>query len=319
MWKLLSCKYRWLRWGQRWIHCRATVFLLPLSWIWQTVSAVRHFLYDVGVLNQQRVGRPVVSIGNLAVGGTGKTPLAIALARQFSHRRLAIVSRGYGNDEIHVLRRHLPWAKFYEDADRVRGARLAVREGAELVLVDDGFQHRRLWRDFDLLIVRRRDLRGRCLPAGDLRDSPRRLKKADTLFSTESIPGKEAIRFETKVRRILTLYGQEIFSLQGERVGIFCGIANPERFKKTIVNEGALVIEQFILADHEPIGQKRLYAFYEKCKSLHVKYLVCTEKDAVKLSPIDLPVVYLEIETVITEGVAQWEKLIAKIAQKMNN
>lgn len=311
--------YKVRRWGERFIRSNSALFLLPLSWVWKAVSSFRHFLYDSGALRQIRVSKPVVSIGNIAVGGTGKTPLVIALAHHFAHRRIAILSRGYGGDEIHVLRRHLPHAKFYEDPNRVRAAKLAIQEGAEILFLDDGFQHRKLWRNLDLLILRSKDLNGRCLPAGELRDPLSRIQKADVLFFADPIFDKEGILLETKARRILTLQGKEIPSLQGERVGMFCGIGNPERFKKTLVKLGALIGFEMILADHEPIGQKRLYTFYEKCKQFNVKYLVCTEKDVVKIAPVDLPIVYIEIESVIAEGVEEWQKLIAKIDQIMNN
>ncbi len=262
-------------------------------------------------------------MGNLAVGGTGKTPLVIALAKQFAHRRVAILARGYGGDEMLVIRRHLPEAKLYAHPDRIQSAHRAIAEGAELLILDDGFQHRRLYREFDLLIVRDKDFQGYCLPAGDLRDSPRRLKKADLLFFHDPIVKSDlhhkGIRLAVRVRRLLTLQAQEISTLEGQRVGIFCGIANPQGFKKTILALGAIPIREMILADHEPIGKKRLHSFFEKCNQLGAKYLVCTEKDAVKLPAFGLPIVYPEIEIVIIEGIDQWQKLIAKIEQRMNN
>jgi tetraacyldisaccharide 4'-kinase len=96
---------------------------------------------------------------------------------------------------------------------------------------------------------------------------------------------------------------------------MFCGIGNPEKFKKTLLGLGALVEAEWILADHEPMGEKRLKVFYDKCKSLGIKYLVCTEKDAVKLSQTDLPILFLEIEA----NVMGLEKLIAKIEERMYN
>jgi tetraacyldisaccharide 4'-kinase len=249
----------------------------------------------------------VISVGNLAVGGTGKTPLVIRLAQSFSDKSVAILLRGYGGDEEKILKKHVPYATVYRDPDRVKSAKQAVEGGAEVILLDDGFQHRRLHRDVDLVIIRKRDFTGRCLPAGDLRDNPKRLGKADLLVWETDI--------QARVLRIVTLGGEEISSIQGERIGIFCGIGSPQKFKKTVSNLGAVICAEWILADHEPMGDKRLHAFYDRCKQLSIRYLVCTEKDAVKLAPSALPILYVEIEA----EVIGFEKLMAKIEERMYN
>ena len=118
---------------------------------------------------------------------------------------------------------------------------------------------------------------------------------------------------QVHVRRILTLQGEEIASLQGERIGLFCGIGHPERFKKTVASLGAIVAAEWIFGDHEPVSKKGLESFEASLKRLSLKYLVCTEKDAVKLPPTKLPIVYLEIGV----EVAGFEKLMAKIEERM--
>jgi tetraacyldisaccharide 4'-kinase len=271
------------------------------------VSQLRHFLYDIGFLPTYQVAIPVISVGNLAAGGTGKTPLVIRLAKTFSSQSVAILLRGYGKDEEYILKKHLPNTPIYVDPDRVKSARLAVEQGAELIILDDGYQHRRLARNANVVILRDRDRLSRCIPAGDLRDPISCLKKTDLIVWERDL--------HSKVSRVVSLDGLVIPSIRGERVGMFCGIGNPSKFKKTLGEMGALIEAEWILADHEPIGQKRLNAFAKRCKQLNVKHLVCTEKDAVKLPPTPLPILVLEIEIEIV-GL---EKLMAKIEERLYN
>lgn len=300
-------RYFFLRLGSRFIQSEWAVLLLPVSWIWQAVSCFRHFLYDIGFFKVYTVSVPVISVGNLAVGGTGKTPVVIRLAKAFSSRSVAILMRGYGGDEAFIYKNHLPNIPVYADPDRVKSAKQAIAKGAKMLILDDGFQHRKLGRTVDLVIVRPRDLQGRYMPAGDLRDRPSRLKKMDITLRTTDI--------QLKVQRILTLQKEEISSLQGVEVAMFCGIGAPDKFKKTLAFLGAIVKAELILGDHEPIGLERLKAFNDRCKSLNVKYLVCTEKDAVKLESTNLPVLFVEVVAEI-QG---FEKLMAKIEERMYN
>ncbi len=281
--------------GEKFLRSRAAALLLPLSWVWRFVTFLR------GLLPVTRVSVPVVSIGNLAVGGTGKTPLVILLAKQFASHRIAILSRGYGGDEMQVIRRHLPNALCYEDAHRVRAAKKAVDEGAELILLDDGFQHRRLHRDFDVVIVRPQDFSDRVMPSGKLREPVSALKRADAVFS----------KIQPKVRRVVDLNGREV-SIRGCKIGIFCGIGHPERFKKTVESLGAEIVFEYFLADHEPVDLNHL-------KSLSLKHFVCTEKDAVKIPPTDLPILVVEIEADPSKDLAMWQNLVAKITERLNN
>jgi len=287
--------FRFISLGEQFLKSRWAVYLTPLSWVWRFVTYVKSFR------SVERVSACVVSVGNISLGGTGKTPFVIRLANEFKNYKIAIVSRGYGGDEMKVIARHAPHVRCYEDKDRVEAAKRAVVEGAKLILLDDGFQYRRLYRDLDIVLLRPQDLSDRVMPAGRLREPIEALQRADLVFS----------KLESKVRRVITLQGAEV-SIQGCRVGIFCGIAHPERFKKTVESLGAQIIFEHILADHEPMDLKNL-------KSFSVKYLVCTEKDAVKLPPTDLPIVVIEIETDPSKELILWQNTVAKIAQKLNN
>lgn len=321
---LHSLRSKLLLFGQTLIE-RGAWFFAPISFIWGAVSFLKNWLYDRDLLPTVSAGKTVVSVGNIVAGGTGKTPLVLLLASQFPHRKIAILSRGYGSvaDEPALLARRLPQAKIYIGKNRSALALQAVKEGAELLVLDDGFQHRKLRRDFDLVILDGADPygKGHFIPWGFLRDSPKRLEEASALFVRG--PGfPAAIQVELSIRRILDLGGREIPSLSGWKVGLFCGIAKPHSFKNTLSGLGAQAVDEWILADHEPASPKQLAAFASKCKSLGARVLVCTEKDFIKLPQgIDspLPILFLEMELKIVRNREKWELLIEKIDQKIDN
>lgn len=287
--------------GHRWVESHPW-YLAPLSWVYASIIFVRNKLYDRRLLPIFRVPATVVSVGNIVAGGTGKTPFVHLLASAFPHRKVAILCRGYGAvpDEAILLARRLPNVRVYVGRDRVLLAKEASKD-ADLLILDDGFQHRRLHRDLDLVLIRNK--KEKYLPCGFLRDSPRRLKHADEVFAV----GRELL---FGVKRILDLQGVEIPSIKGWSVGIFCGIANPESFKKIILSLGAKIVSETIFADH---------AVPDLSKLPRVSALFCTEKDAVKLPSTDLPIYFLEMEMQVIEGTARWQKLVEKIDQKIDN
>lgn len=289
-----------LRIGQRLIE-REAWYLAPLSWIYASVVCCRNWLYDRRFIPITKVPCTVVSVGNIAVGGTGKTPFVHLLAKTFSSKKVAILSRGFGQmpDEAMLLARRLPQVQVYVGKDRVASAKRAIADGAELILLDDGFQHRRLHRDVDIVLGA---ATGRYLPWGFLRDSPKRMQAADAVFASCDLA--------INVARILDKNLQEIPTIRGWKVGIFSGIANHKNFKKTVESLGAEVVAEKVFADHEVANLNKLPK---------VSALICTEKDFVKLAPTDLPIYYLEIEMGIINGRDRWEKVVEKIGQKIDN
>ncbi len=287
--------------GQKWIESDPW-YLAPLSWIYALAVYFRNQLYNWGLLKVEQVPCTVVSVGNIVAGGTGKTPMVHLLAQTFSHRKVAILSRGFGKvpDEAMLLMRRLPNVKVYVGKDRASLAKEAAKE-ADLIILDDGFQHRRLHRDFDIVLTKGK--KERYLPRGFLRDNPKRLRDADEIFTV----GKE-LRLD--VLRILDLEGNEIPSIRGWKVGIFSGIANPERFKKTVLGLGAEIVSEKIFADHEAADLSKLPIG---------RTLICTEKDAVKLPPTQLPIFFLEMEMKVVAERSRWEMLVEKIDQKIDN
>ena len=202
-----------------------------------------------------------------------------------------------------------------------------VNEGAKIILLDDGFQYRKLHRDFDLVLLAGSDPfgKGHYLPWGFLRDHPRRLRSADTIFvSGGQTPLFTAphVQVEVKVDRILDMQQKVAPSIKDVKVAIFCGIAKPHLFKKTVQELGAQVVCEWALLDHQQILKSRLEKFALEAKNCGAQLLVCTEKDYVKLDPafsVSLPIVFLEISLVVSEGCSLWENLIAKISQKIDN
>jgi tetraacyldisaccharide 4'-kinase len=280
----------WLLFGQRLIE-RGAWYFAPFSWLYALAVHVRNFLYDRRWLPTLRARAVVVSVGNLVAGGTGKTPFVHKLALAFPHRKVAILCRM--SDEARLLQRRLPHVQVIQ---AIKRAEVASTLDADLILLDDGFQHRKLERDLDIVLLHGR--KEHYLPWGFLRDSPQRLAQAHHIFTPEEL--------HLYVSKIFDLQGCEIPSIRGWKVGIFCGIARPLRFKKTVESLGAEVIAEVYFADHAPPDLRKLPK---------VNALICTEKDLVKLPPTDLPIYYLEMELTV-KG---WEKLIEKIDQTIEN
>ncbi len=226
--------------------------------------ALRNRRYDRGWLAVHRAGIPVVSVGNLTVGGTGKTPMVEWVARWYRRhqKRVVILSRGYGqvqglNDEGRVLEDNLPDVPHLQDADRVRSARIALEElEAEILVLDDGFQHRRLARDLDIVLIDALDPfgLGHLLPRGLLREPVRSLRRAGVVvLSRADLAARDeraAIRAEAERRAgpirwvearhaPLDLVDADgtawpLAELTGRAVAAFCGIGNPEGFRRTL-------------------------------------------------------------------------------------
>ncbi|MFN0150755.1 MAG: tetraacyldisaccharide 4'-kinase [bacterium] len=318
-------------------------FLLPLGWTWSAVLTARRVLYRCGVLRGARAGVPVISIGNVTVGGTGKTPLVEWVA----HRALAlgvgpgIVTRGYGasagsaprrvvrnstgeSDEAILLAARLPEAVVVAGRDRVRGARLAIDAGARVIILDDGFQHLPLRRDLDIVLL---DTRvpyrsGRVLPAGALRepwsaarDAHLAVVLADVAAPQTAPPGipvARAVRRNTAVRRASG--ARELpESLHARRVFLLSGIGHPEAFRNSAVQAGAIVVGEQASADHHRFTQHEIDDVIESSRDANAEIILTTEKDASRLPALFLAradVAILETAIDIVEGEALFTDLV---------
>lgn len=272
----------------------------------------RNRRYDAG-RGVVRVPVPVVGVGNLSVGGTGKTPCVEWVADYLRERdqRVAILSRGYGsdagpNDEAMVLEENLPDVPHLQGRDRVALAATAVEElESEVLVLDDGFQHRRLGRDLDLVLsdATRPADRDYLLPRGTLREPVGGLRRAGLLVLTrcDQVEPAEVDRqrawftrrfpklpVATAVHAPVGLVGAvrtaDVGELRGKPVGAFCGIGNPAAFRRTLTDLGADVVAFRAFADHHPYDRADVYALEQWAEALPTDAVVATtQKDFVKL------------------------------------
>ncbi|MEA3222345.1 MAG: tetraacyldisaccharide 4'-kinase, partial [Thermodesulfobacteriota bacterium] len=238
------------------------VLLRFLSIIYNLVISVRNYFYDTGKLKAYMVVPVVISIGNIEVGGTGKTPFAITLAEGLHKRgfNVAIVTRGYKgklHSTIRVLKDHSPDdvgdeallmarasdVPVIKDHDRIAGATYAKRMfNSDIVILDDGFQHRRIYRDMDIVLIGRELNQGELLPLGCLREPVSSLGRADMAIYTKSVNFKGAnASFIVDSLIGIDGAGKGVSYLQGKDVLAFCGLARPDFFFQMVQSLGAKV------------------------------------------------------------------------------
>lgn len=273
----------------------------------------RNRRFDAGH-NVESVPVPVVSVGNLTAGGTGKTPMVEWIARWFrSHNvRVTIVSRGYGaekgelNDEGRELEARLIDVPHLQNPYRAAAARLAIEEfDCQLVLLDDGFQHRRLARDLDVVMIDSLEPFGyeRLLPRGLLREPPKGLKRAQIVVLSRA----DCVSIETRDRiaarvarlapdaawvevahapqRLLNSRGETapLDSLAERRVAAFCGIGNPRGFRRTIERCGYQLIAWREFPDHHAYTRDEIDDLAKWAGGEGADAIICTHKDLVKI------------------------------------
>lgn len=264
---------------------------------------LRNAAYSWGWLRVKRASVPVLSVGNLTAGGTGKTPFVEWLARLLSEEKLvAILSRGYGaHDEALVLSENLPEVPHYQGADRAALAAVAVEESeSEVLVLDDGFQHRRLHRDLDLVLIDATDPwgGGHLLPRGLLREPISGLKRAHAIILTrcdqaDTSELKKALsRFNKPIAeavhapsRLVGISSESpVSDLAGKTVAGFCGLGNPSAFKKTLESLGATVADFRAYPDHHPYSREDVEDLGRWAKSQpDGAWMLTTQKDLVKL------------------------------------
>jgi len=289
--------------------------LLPLSWIYREIVRVRVWMYAKGILKQRRVNTPVISVGNLTVGGTGKTPMVIWLAERLlaQGNRVGILTRGYKgregtSDEIEQMKVRLQArVQFGVGKNRYEQALRLEQIGVDVLLMDDGFQHLQLARDLDILLLDASQplTNESLLPAGRLREPLSEMGRADLLVftRTETSPGaKDAIAklndypvfsAATKLLGFRRL-GSDNSLVPAEQLGVgpffsFCGIGNPQAFFKDLKNWGLSLAGTRIFPDHHPYSEADTVNIQTVARSVGAHALLTTEKDAQNLSGIELP------------------------------
>jgi tetraacyldisaccharide 4'-kinase len=334
------------------------VVLSALAGGYRGLLGAREWLYGHHVLRSRRLDCPVISIGNLTVGGTGKTP-AVELAAQTLTRlgrRVAIVSRGYrrhsngiqivadtaalrldpadAGDEPFLLARRLPGVAVVVGANRYEAARLAVeRFGATAVVLDDGFQHRTLAKDVEIVMIRARNPwgNGQLLPHGPLREPLSALsraslvvaagaERAEDLDEIHQAVGRHAPGVPVIAARYVPVECWEASQLRpesparlaGRRLVAFAGLASPEGFSRTLETLGVDVARFEAFVDHHWYSHGDLAALDARAEALDAEGLVTTEKDWVRLRDVPRPrrpihVVSVRLE--LLDGVEGWQRV----------
>jgi len=296
--------------------------LQAAAWVFGGASGLRNRLFDAGVLRVARLEVPVISVGNLVVGGAGKTPVVIALAQRLVSRgkRVAVVSRGYGGtggrsrvsdgerifqtarecgDEPWLIANRVPGACVLVGAARAKVAREAVAElGAQVVLLDDGFQHRGLARDADILVLGGVAPlgNGRLLPAGPLREPWANARRATLAWLSNGAELPEAMalpRIRSRHRPTGLVHlgscgsglptAADIRELSGKRVFLLAGIARPAGFTQTLTELGAEQVGSAFFRDHHRFTAAELELVDAEAARLGADFIATTEKDAARI------------------------------------
>jgi tetraacyldisaccharide 4'-kinase len=353
-------------------------FASACSKLFQFLIKARRFLYNVRILRDSTLGVQVIAIGNLTVGGTGKTPVVEKFARVLKDqgRNIAILSRGYrsrprpfhewllnklllrddttpprvvsdgksllldsemAGDEPYMLASNLKDVVVLVDKDRVKSGRYAIEKfGCDTLLLDDGFQYWKLQgRRLDIVLVDRQQPFGneRLLPRGTLREPPSHLARANTIFITKSDGNTDELR-----RRIEKfnptagiiecihhpLYLEDVFTgqrsglelLKNRRVASFSGIAQPESFEQSLVQQGAELVYTKRFADHHRFTQQEVINAINRSKKRQAQLIITTQKDAVRFPKIDrrdLPIYFMRVEIKILSGANDFQDCVRKI------
>ena len=339
--------------------------LRVLSWIFRGLVACRNWAFDNGWFRRYYPPVPVViSIGNIVAGGTGKTPVTLMIAQEFcSKYPLAIISRGYRSpaeklseplllskgdgplhqapycgDEPYLLAKNLPNAFVFVGKDRQKASNMAAKAGAELILLDDCMQHRRLARDFEVVVMDASNPfgQGYFLPRGFLREGIQSLSRADLIICNNvhdigdyrelkkkilKHTSASVVAVRPEAQNIWDMKGSKLSHMKGMKVGIFCGIAQPEHFQTMVKKLGAQVVACHFVGDHMRLEPDELESFAKIGLERGAQALVCTEKDKVKLEgglELPLAVLWIQMRLQMIEGEALWKTFIDKAKEKLN-
>jgi tetraacyldisaccharide 4'-kinase len=327
------------------------ILLGLLSWVYSIIMRCRNRFYDTGTLASEPAAVPVISIGNLTTGGTGKTPLVIWLAKLMHKKGLkcSILTRGYKTqpgqmtDEPAILAKSCPHAAVVVNSDRIAGARKAIDDHhGQVLIMDDGFQHRRLQRDLDIVTI---DATcpfgyGKVLPAGFLREPKEGLKRADAVIVTrcDLVSEDELVRLVTEIHQlspsipiIQTAHRHtEAVTYESKRVDMetlraapayaFCGIGNPQAFFDSLTANGIQLAGTRTFDDHHDFDADDMNTLITLAKQSGAGSLLCTQKDWVKAATAgdekdDIVFAYLAMELDFLDGADTIETLIDNLIQ----
>jgi tetraacyldisaccharide 4'-kinase len=298
----------------------------------------------MGLLRSVRFPCPVVSVGNITAGGTGKTPFVEFLARWFARKnfRIAVLARGYGriddrsDDEDLISEMELENVVRLPGRDRVAQGRKAIAEyRADVLILDDGFQHYRIQRTLDLVTVDATApfANGHLLPRGLLRESPSALRRAGLIVLTRTDQvapdelrrlreqlGPDVVETIHKPVSVRSLWNRKRHGtdwLRGRCIYAFCGVGNPDAFRRTLESLGAQVVKFRAFDDHHRYGAADIRRMSAEAQEFMAEAIVTTEKDATKVNPevFDLPLAALRVEIEVTRNEELLEERLLEVVR----
>lgn len=280
-------------------------------------AGFRNYLYDRSILRPANLGKPVISVGNLTWGGVGKTPFVLMTAGYFYKKgfRPCVLTRGYMNeipgkpvqsDEVMMMRRILPDVPVGVGKDRAAaGRRILSEKAVDIFILDDGFQHRKVKRDLDIVLIDATQPFGNgCLvPAGILRESRESLRRSPVIIITKTDFDLNAARIleerlgqinpdaviawanhvPTGLEDIRKGRREKVAFLRGRKVCAFCGLGDPKGFLGTLRSLGARVDCEIIYADHHDYTRSDIDSILSKARQEGIEDIITTAKDAVKV------------------------------------
>jgi len=310
--------------------------LNPLSAIYGGVVGVRNALYDRGILRARRLDGAVVSVGNLSAGGSGKTPFVMLLGELLKARgvKFDVLSRGYGRrtrgvllvdpaglpqefgDEPLLIARKLQVPVIVGE-DRYEAGRFAEsRFGPQLHLLDDGFQHRALARDFDIVVVTPQDANDRLLPAGRLREPQRSLRRADAFVLAS---GASAELFPVQGKLVWRVRRGIVPQNVPPRPVVFCGVARPQNFVLQLRAANIEPAAKAFYRDHHAYSEKDVRELLDLKQRSEAGGFVTTEKDAVNLgaylSALE-PLAVVPVKMELSEAANAVDTMLRKIEER---
>ena len=269
-----------------------SALMAPLELAYRGVMSARNTGYDRGILKTHRVGVPVISVGNVVAGGSGKTPITRYLTTQLlaRGRRPAILHGGYGTDEPRLHGEWNPGVIVLAAKDRVAAAGHAISRGADVILLDDAFQHRRLARDLDIVLLSAESENLRMLPRGPAREPLKALRRGSFIIITrKSAPADASMILETQAHKVAPGIPTARVSIgitktvPRDPIVAVSSIARPDLFLQQLQEAGANVVRMLAYPDHYDYAPADAGYIQRAARG---KLIVTTAKDAVKLREV---------------------------------
>ncbi len=308
-------------------------FLYLISLVYGAALICRRLLYKIGIFKSEKVPLKIISVGNLTLGGTGKTPFVMWLVKTLDEdldKRSSVLIRGYGWDEQAMLKKKLIDTPIMVGENRARSAHKAIKlYGSDTAILDDGFQYWELERSLDIVLIDARNPfgNGHLFPRGILREPKEAVRRASIIVFTKAdkkIPGLDMVREDLrKINKDLVFLEafhrpSHIYDLRdrlerpldfldGKRVILLSSIGDHDYFARTVRSIGADIAEHIIFSDHHNYTEDDALLIIKRCNERKFAFILTTEKDEVKLRRMslsfgDYPVMTLVIEMDIISG-----------------